>query len=189
MSGLYKFGGLVFVCILLLAGVLWLTDGDDAAVASPADGGAPVAEEALRAEDAPAVAIAAGEAGCAPDGAPVPLGDELRESSGVAASRAHAGIAWTHNDSGDPVLFAVDARGRTAGRVSVTGATVEDWEDISIAPCPGGGDCLYVADIGDNDAARGTVTVWRVPEPAPGDARTAPATAIRLRYPDGAHDA
>jgi hypothetical protein len=58
---------------------------------------------------------------------------------------------------------------------------------------------LYVADIGDNDAERAEVIVYRVAEPAirPADAasnrknprRTEPAAAIRLKYPDGAHDA
>jgi hypothetical protein len=123
------------------------------------------------------------------DGSPRPLGDEIHESSGVAVSRTHAGLFWTHNDSGDPLLYAVDAQGRTAGRVRVSGASVEDWEDIALAPCPAGGDCLYVADIGDNDAERAFVTVYRVPEPAPGAAESAPAAAVRLRYPDGAHDA
>ena len=118
-----------------------------------------------------------------------PLPDEVHEASGVAASRTHAGVFWTHNDSGDPVLYAVDSSGTLAGRVRVAGARVEDWEDVSLAPCPGGGDCLYVADVGDNEAERASVTVWRVPEPAPGDAETRPAEAIRLRYPDGAHDA
>ncbi|HEX2211835.1 MAG TPA: hypothetical protein VHG93_29380 [Longimicrobium sp.] len=122
-------------------------------------------------------------------GAPRPLEDEIHESSGVAVSRAHAGILWTHNDSGDPLLYAVYADGRTAGRVRVAGARVEDWEDVALAPCPSGGDCLYVADIGDNDAERPSITVYRVPEPAPGAAASAPAEAIRLRYPDGAQDA
>ena len=71
----------------------------------------------------------------------------------------------------------------------MAGASLEDWEDIARAPCPAGGDCLYVADIGDNKARRPSVTVYRVPEPAPGDARSAPAAALRLRYPDGSHDA
>jgi hypothetical protein len=118
-----------------------------------------------------------------------PLPDEIHESSGVAASRAHAGVFWTHNDSGDPVVYAVNAQGQLAGTVRVSGARVEDWEDISLAPCPSGGDCLYVGDIGDNDARRASVTVWRVPEPAPGDAESRPAEALVFRYPDGAHDA
>jgi hypothetical protein len=107
----------------------------------------------------------------------------------VAVSRAHDGIFWTHNDSGEPLLYAVDAEGRTVGGVRVAGAEVEDWEDVALAPCPAGGDCLYVADIGDNGAERPSVTVYRIPEPAPDAAESAPAEAIRLRYPDGAHDA
>jgi hypothetical protein len=140
-----------------------------------------------------AAARSAGAAGQAPlctaVGAALPLDAEIRESSGVAVSREHAGIFWTHNDSGEPLLYAVDARGRTAGRVLVSGASVEDWEDVALAPCPAGGDCLYVADIGDNAAKRAFVTVYRIPEPEPGASASAPAVPIRLRYPDGAQDA
>jgi hypothetical protein len=125
---------------------------------------------------------------CTPQGGIRPLGTEVHETSGVAVSQAHAGIFWTHNDSGDPLLYAIDAEGRTAGTVRVTGAQVKDWEDVSRGPCPGG-DCLYVADIGDAKAERPYVTVYRLREPAPGDARSAPAERIRLRYPDGAHEA
>jgi hypothetical protein len=128
-------------------------------------------------------------AACIPDGGPRPLDSEIHESSGVAVSRQHPGIFWTHNDSGEPVVYAVDAQGRTAGRVRVAGAAVQDWEDVALAGCPGGGDCLFLADIGDNKADREFVTVYRVPEPEPGAAESAPATPIRLRYPDGAHDA
>ncbi|HYW06988.1 MAG TPA: hypothetical protein VE913_08530 [Longimicrobium sp.] len=118
-----------------------------------------------------------------------PLPGDVHESSGVAASRAHAGVFWTHNDSGEPVVTAVNAAGARAGAVRVTGARVEDWEDIAIAPCPSGGDCLYVADIGDNQAKRQSVTVWRFPEPGPTDAQTRPADALRFTYPDGPQDA
>ncbi len=126
---------------------------------------------------------------CRVDRKPQPLPDEIHEASGVAPSRAHGGVFWTHNDSGDPVVYAVSADGSLAGQVRVSGAKVEDWEDIALAPCPGGGDCLYVADIGDNQAERASVTVWRVPEPAPGDAESRPAEALVFRYPDGAQDA
>jgi hypothetical protein len=186
--GLFKFAGLLFVAILVIAAAAYLAGHDPDARAAPSrtEESSPRREQVALAEP---LAPAGGEAVCAPDGAPRPLGAEIRESSGVAVSRAHAGIFWTHNDSGDPLLYAVDAGGRTVGRVRVAGAAVEDWEDISLAPCPGGGDCLFVADIGDNDARRPSVTVYRVPEPDPGAAQSAPATAIRLRYPDGAHDA
>ena len=38
---------------------------------------------------------------------------------------------------------------------------------------PGGGRCLYVADIGDNQAERARITIFRVPEPAAADAQNA----------------
>ena len=61
----------------------------------------------------------------------------LRESSGVAASRAHAGVLWTHNDSGDgPYLYATDLRGHDRGFLLVPGAEATDWEDMGLGPCP-----------------------------------------------------
>ncbi len=186
--GLYKFGGLLFIGMLVIAAVAYATGGGrPAAQAAPSALNEPRTETTAPAP--PETGPAPADAVCAPDGATRPLDDDIHESSGVAVSRAHAGTFWTHNDSGDPILFAVDAQGRTAGRVRLAGASVEDWEDIALAPCPAGGDCLYVADIGDNDAERASITVYRVPEPAPGASESAPATAVRLRYPDGAHDA
>jgi hypothetical protein len=97
-------------------------------------------------------------------------------------------VLWTHNDSGDPVLVAVGMDGALRGTVRVTGATVQDWEDVAEGPCPSGR-CLYVADIGDNQAARPRITVYRVPVPAPGDSATRPAEAFHATYPDGPQDA
>ena len=165
------------------------TDGDDARAAMAANDGKGDRDGGRDDDRDGDASRAAGADACTVAQALRPLPDALVESSGVAASRVRPGVFWTHNDSGDPELFAVDADGRLAGRVRVSGATVEDWEDVSAAPCPGGGDCLYVADIGDNDADRASVTVWRVAEPAAGAAETRPAEALRLRYPDGPHDA
>ena len=55
-----------------------------------------------------------------------------------------------------------------------------------------GGDALYLGDIGDNEARRSSVVVYRVEEPrlAAGPPReSAPAQRLTLRYPDGPHDA
>ena len=129
-----------------------------------------------------------------PEAAPCRLGErvvrvrELPEASGVAASRRSPGLFWAHNDSAAPVLFALDSRGAVAGQVRVTGASVDDWEDIAVAPC-GNASCIYIADIGDNEGERSRITVYRVPEPARGEAATAPADAFHATYPDGAHDA
>ena len=61
----------------------------------------------------------------------------ITESSGLAASRAHPGIYWTHNDSDDgPYVYAVDsASGRTVARVTLTGiGKPRDVEAISLGP-------------------------------------------------------
>jgi hypothetical protein len=118
---------------------------------------------------------------------PVPLA-EIPEASGLAVSRRHPGLLWSHNDSGnEPVLFAVDASGSVRGRVRVPAAT-RDWEDISAARCPSA-DCLYIADIGDNSYARQRVQIYRVPEPALDDPVTARPEVFSLAYPDGPHNA
>jgi hypothetical protein len=118
------------------------------------------------------------------------------ESSGVAVSRTHRGVLWTHNDSGDgPYLYATDLRGSDLGFLLVAGAAAIDWEDMSLGPCPTrAGSCVYLADTGDNLEMRPWVTVYAVPEPEPGAGpgdtlRTTAAPAIlQLRYPDGSHD-
>jgi hypothetical protein len=118
---------------------------------------------------------------------------DATELSGLALSRAQPGVLWTHNDSGDrPRVFALSRAGRLLADVAISGADAIDWEDMAVGPAPGGGDALYIADIGDNDAQRAEVVVYRVPEPrlaGGGPAASAPAARLALRYPDGAHDA
>jgi hypothetical protein len=126
---------------------------------------------------------------------------EINESSGLVASRTLPGAYWTHNDSGDgPFIYAFDTRGASLGVFRVAGANARDWEDISIGPGPQPNKSyLYIGDIGDNSEARPEIVVYRVTEP---DLKTAnknstkarpvatePAEAIRLKFPDGKHDA
>lgn len=126
---------------------------------------------------------------------------EISESSGIVSSRTTPGRYWTHNDSGDgPFLYAFDDHGAPRGVWRVTGAAARDWEDIAAGPGSSRGtNYLYLGDIGDNRGAREEIKVYRVAEPliTPADAsssKAAPvaskdAEVIRLRYPDGAHDA
>jgi hypothetical protein len=112
----------------------------------------------------------------------------VEEASGLAVSRRTPGVLWTHNDSGsDAVLFALDTAGMLRGRVRVPIRT-RDWEDVSAARCPAG-DCLYIADIGDNRQVRPRVQIFRVPEPAPGDAQTETPEVFNATYADGPHNA
>jgi hypothetical protein len=113
---------------------------------------------------------------------------ELPEGSGLAASRRNPGRFWAHNDSGDPVLVALDANGRVAGRLQLSGAAVEDWEAVAVGPCPAGS-CIYVGDVGDNEAERKRITVYRVSEPANAAGSATVTDVFHATYPDGAHDA
>lgn len=120
----------------------------------------------------------------------------LEEISGLAASRAQAGVLWMHNDSGSgPVVYAVATDGALRGSYTLEGAGAVDWEDMAIGPAPDGGWYLYLADIGDNNALRRSVEIYRVREPeVPATGRAAEVTLndvvrFTLMYPDGAHDA
>ena len=117
-----------------------------------------------------------------------PLPSVARESSGFARSLRDPALFWTHNDAGNsPVLYGVTNRGSLAATVKVEGAGMVDWEDIDSAPCRNG-NCLFVGDIGDNDAKRSTITVYELSEPAPG-ASSARPVSLPARYPGGARDA
>jgi len=130
----------------------------------------------------------------------MPLGEvaggQLKEISGLAASRRHPGILWAHNDGPDGRLFAIRTNGTTAA-VFELAASVTDLEDIAIGPGPTPGmPYLYVGDIGDNDSTRRSIRVYRLPEPDLRDGTSARKPAplnefetIALRYPDGPHDA
>jgi len=124
---------------------------------------------------------------CRPAGALVKV-PELPEASGLAASRRVPGRLWAHNDSGEPVLFALDARGALTGRVTVSGAKVGDWEAVAVGPCPSGS-CIFVADIGDNNASRQRITIYRVPESDGSTGSTSASEVFHATYPDGSHDA
>jgi hypothetical protein len=124
---------------------------------------------------------------CRPAGA-LALIPELDEASGIAASRRHPGRAWAINDSGRPELVMLDARGAAGGRVQLRGVTVDDWEALASGPCPGGS-CLYLGDIGDNNANRKRITVYRMPEPDSASGTLDVRDAFHATYPDRPHDA
>ncbi|WP_030156890.1 membrane protein [Streptomyces sp. NRRL S-244] len=113
----------------------------------------------------------------------------IKESSGLAASRIHPGVYWTHNDSDDgPYVYAVDsATGKTVARVTLTGVgTPRDVEAISLGP----DGQLYVGDIGDN--LNGTwdhVWIYRFPEPKQLADVTVKAEQFTVKYADGARNA
>lgn len=89
----------------------------------------------------------------------------LKEASGLAASRAHPGVLYSHNDSGGlPVVYVLNDTGASLGQLTLTGATNVDWEDIALGPCPTG-TCIYIGEIGDNNAVYPNYYVYRIAEP------------------------
>ncbi|WP_251093890.1 WD40 repeat domain-containing protein [Streptomyces sp. Caat 7-52] len=113
----------------------------------------------------------------------------ITESSGLAASRLHPGVYWTHNDSDDgPYLYAVDsATGRTVARITLRGiGSPRDVEAISIGPH----NEIYVGDIGDNFGGRWPyVWIYRLPEPKRLTDQTVTATQYVVKYENGPRDA
>ncbi|MFJ1749845.1 WD40 repeat domain-containing protein [Streptomyces sp. NPDC088116] len=113
----------------------------------------------------------------------------ITESSGLAASRSHPGVYWTHNDSDDgPYIYAVDSRtGETVATITMKG--VGDPRDVEAVSVGSDGN-VYVGDIGDNlNGSWDHVWIYRFPEPERlGDA-TVRATQFTVRYADGPRDA
>jgi hypothetical protein len=112
---------------------------------------------------------------------------QLPEASGIAVSRSVPGRLWAHNDSG-PVLFALDTRGALTGRFALSDLKLDDWEAVAVGPCPDGS-CVYVADIGDNNANRKRITIYRFPEPSGSEGTVTVKDAFHATYPDGPQDA
>ena len=123
---------------------------------------------------------------------------ELSESSGLAVSRSQPGVLWSHNDSGDgPNLYAIDVTGRLLAIVPVMNASAQDWEDLSLGPCPdvvsaGSSSCLYIADTGNNDRSREVLTIYVLVEPTIDRSgrrlAAVPARSFRFRYPGRTED-
>lgn len=125
--------------------------------------------------------------------------DEIKESSGLAASECQD-ILWTHNDAGSGAfIFAMDLQGKHLGTWRVEGAQSTDWESIAGYRDKSGKCFVLIGDIGDNDEKRAELQVYRIPEPAipadGGSTRTSnalpagPVEILKFAYADGPHNA
>lgn len=114
----------------------------------------------------------------------------LDETSGIALSRRDDSIMWAHNDSeGTATLYALARDGSLRAELPIPAAGRQfDREDIAAGPRPAG-DCLYIADTGDNLHDRDDRAILRLAEPSI-NAPSAPATErFPLQYPDEPVDA
>ncbi|MBM4362412.1 MAG: hypothetical protein FJ104_07005, partial [Deltaproteobacteria bacterium] len=118
----------------------------------------------------------------------------VTELSGLAASHAHPGVFYAHNDSGDSArFFAFALDGAELGTFNVQGLAARDWEDVDIGPCPTG-TCLFFADFGDNAVARTDCRIIRVAEPSVSVGSPVGTVSVTydrfdFTYPDGSHNA
>ena len=111
---------------------------------------------------------------------------QLTESSGLAASRQHPDIFWTHNDGERPTLYAIKRDGSTVGEFTIQGAAFEDWEDIALGP----ENKLYLADTGNNKRKRREAVIYATAEPNPSSATKAVPVLRKwvLSYPSEPFD-
>lgn len=92
---------------------------------------------------------------------------QLDEASGMVQMMSWSNGVWLINDSGDgPKLYAVNRKtGKTVCSLLFSSLNAVDWEDLSIYTDSSGDSWLYVGDIGDNQAQRTSVQVYRFKEP------------------------
>lgn len=112
---------------------------------------------------------------------------DLDEVSGLSRSLADPEILWALNDSGGlPALYRMGLNGEDLGRVDIPKTMNWDWEALT-AFSHQGRPALLIADVGDNDAVRDTVTLYAVSDPG---RRGASKLLWRLdfRYEDGPRD-
>ncbi len=127
--------------------------------------------------------------------------NELNEVSGVAASKAHAGVLWVHDDSwwwgtpgnpANPYFYAIDELGHVLQKYAFASYN-RDIEDICMGPGPDpDSDYLYIGDVGDNNLVRTDLRIIRVKEPVPPAIRestiTVPHEEFWFTYPNGSRD-
>ena len=140
-------------------------------------------------------------AGCLTFGTPTQVGTIAAAvisagPSGTVASRAHPGVLYSQMDLGGPsTVFATTTAGTALSEYALMGVTQNDWEDLAVGPGPAAGSYIYVADIGDNNAVRTEIQIYRFAEPAVTTTQTADKKTItdwqvlRFTYPDKAHNA
>lgn len=88
------------------------------------------------------------------------MDSRLFDASGVAASRKHHGVLYTHNDGDNkqPLVYAINASNAAIiSALRLFPAENHDWEDIAVGPC-GKSSCIY---IGDSQSHK----IYRVEEP------------------------
>ena len=112
---------------------------------------------------------------------------DIRESSGIVASRQFEGVYWTLNDSGNPAaLYATKLNGELIQEIAVRGSRNFDWEALGIDDK----NQLWIGEIGNNSRLRFDLKVVVVAEPDPfNDTEAEVIASYPYRYPNENVDA
>ena len=118
--------------------------------------------------------------------------EQLKEASGLAASRLNDDVLFAINDSGnEPRLFALGVNGQHLGAWAINYPSLHDFEDMAsfeLAGVP----YLLIADTGDNLYWRPRVTLLILAEPDITQLSAAsllePAWSFQMKYPSGYRD-
>jgi hypothetical protein len=126
--------------------------------------------------------------------APKIQSDAITEASGLAITSANPDFMWIINDSGGtPEIHLVSTEGAYCGKVTMKGTKNIDWEDLASFTLDGK-NYLLVADTGDNNSKRKSVTLHIIKEPKlPEKGKTLdvtvpPAWEIEFQYEGGPRD-
>ncbi|OAQ41546.1 hypothetical protein A5893_00060 [Pedobacter psychrophilus] len=121
------------------------------------------------------------------------LQDEaINELSGLAVSSKNDNLIWVHNDSGDKsYVYLINNQGKKLARINYN-KEVKDCEDIALFTPKNQKPQIYVADIGDNNAKRDYISLYKFDEPNSDindtDFDIKNVEEIKLKYPDGPRD-
>lgn len=106
----------------------------------------------------------------------------ITEASGLAASFWTDRLFTLNDEPDDPNLFRINPNtGATTGTCSVAGASLVDPEAVELDKAGG----LWLADIGDNDAERSNVSIYKRGDPGDGTHGPLGFTRYRFDYPGG----
>lgn len=114
----------------------------------------------------------------------------MTESSGLAVSKNFSNRMYSHNDSGGGAYFyQMNLTGGDLKKITLKNTDATDYEDMAIGPCENQKTCLYIANIGDNDAKRSSISVVLLEEVENFATTVNPLKVLQLNYPNGAHNA
>jgi hypothetical protein len=97
-------------------------------------------------------------------------------------------LLFSHNDGGhEATIYVLDLAGSLQGEIPLAGTRNRDWEDIATGECPSG-NCIYVADIGDNQEIREEIFLYRITDTGSYHGSAQRPEVFPMILPDGPRD-